>query len=108
MTLIHPPNTIAWQTGDHVIHDADAKRADMLMVVIGRSRDGIFRTRYLFPDTMPRAWKRKIWRNTLDALHDPSRFGIVVPRAPATTRGTSASTIPPAPSRPAALPSAKS
>jgi hypothetical protein len=31
----HPPNTIEWRAGDYVIHDADAKRADTLMVALG-------------------------------------------------------------------------
>ena len=39
MGLIRAPNTTRWPVGDFVIHDADAKRADMLMVVTGCSRD---------------------------------------------------------------------
>ena len=80
MGLIYAPNTTRWRVGDFVIHDADAKRADMLMVVTGYSREGIYRTRYAFPDEQPRLWRRKVWRNTLAPLHDPSRFGIDTPR----------------------------
>lgn len=38
MPLIHAPNTRHWCVGDVVIHDADAKRADLLMIVIACSR----------------------------------------------------------------------
>lgn len=55
MATTHPPNTAEWRVGDYVIHDADAKRADMLMVVTGRSRVGVYRTRCAFPDTLPRS-----------------------------------------------------
>ena len=79
MGLIHAPNTTRWRVGYFVIHDADAKRADMLMVVTGCSRDGIYQTRYAFPDAQPRSWRRKVWRNTLEPLHDPCRFGIAAP-----------------------------
>lgn len=80
MELIHAPNTTRWRVGDLVIHDADAKRTDMLMVVTGCSRDGIYRTRYAFPEQQPRSWRRKVWHNALAALHDPDRFGIAVTR----------------------------
>ena len=50
MRLIHVPNATQWRVGDFVIHDSDAKRADMLMVVIGCSHEGIYRTRYAFPE----------------------------------------------------------
>ena len=45
MATIHPANTTVWQVGDYVIYNADAKRADMLMIVTGRSRAGVYRTR---------------------------------------------------------------
>ncbi len=84
MALIHPPNTIAWQIGDYVIHDADAKRHDMLMIVVGRSKARVHRTRYAFPTEQPRSWRRTVWRNTLALLHDPRRFGIDAPPNPLT------------------------
>lgn len=80
MDLIHEPNTVQWKVGDLVIHDSDAKRADMLMIVIGQDRSGIFCTRYAFPWMQPRPWRRKIWRNSIEWLHDPARFGISVVR----------------------------
>jgi hypothetical protein len=80
MGLIHEPNSIQWKPGDLVIHDSDAKRADMLMIVLGQDSTGVFRTRYAFPWAQPRPWRRKIWRNTVAWLHDPARFGINIPR----------------------------
>ena len=80
MSLIHDPNTTQWQPGDLVIHDSDAKRADMLMIVLGQDATGAFRTRYAFPWAQPRPWRRKVWRNTIEWLHDPARFGISTPR----------------------------
>jgi hypothetical protein len=80
MGLIHTPNTRHWSVGDFVVHDADAKRVDMLMVVTGCGRDGLYRTRYAFPDQQPHSWRRRVWRNALAALHDPGRFGIEVPQ----------------------------
>ena len=79
MPTIHPSNAIRWNIGDYGIHDDDAKRANVLMVVIGRSRVGVYRTRYAFPAGLPRSWRRKVWRNTLESLHDPRRFGIATP-----------------------------
>lgn len=80
MSLIHDPNTTQWQPGDLVIHDSDAKRADMLMIVLGQDATGAFRTRYAFPWAQPRPWRRKVWRNTMEWLHDPARFGISASR----------------------------
>lgn len=82
-TTLHEPNTTAWKAGDLVIHDADAKRPDMLMIVLGCSRTGVYRTRYAFPAKQPKSWRKKVWRNTLDALHDPRRFGIALRADPA-------------------------
>lgn len=80
MGLLHQPNVTQWSHGDLVIHDADAKRADMLMIVIGRDASGVYRTRYAFPWAQPRPWRRKVWRNTVECLHDPELFGICVTR----------------------------
>lgn len=80
MRPLHEPNMTQWGSGDLVIHDADAKRADMLMIVIGRDAFGVYRTRYAFPWAQPRPWRRKVWRNTVEYLHDPERFGICVTR----------------------------
>lgn len=95
MATIYPPSTIEWRAGDYVVHDADAKRSDMLMVVLGRSASGVYRTRYAYPAEQPRSWRHKVWRNTIESLHDPSRFGIA---APAVSLGARASTVPQSPS----------
>lgn len=77
MGLIHEPNTIQWKPGDLVIHDSDsdAKRADMLMIVLGQDATGVFRTRYAFPWAQPRPWRRKIWRNTVESLTSQRGLG---------------------------------
>lgn len=108
METIHPPNATEWQRGDHVIHDSVAKCADMLMVVFGRSAGGVYRTRYAFPAEQQRSWRRKVWRNMLSLLHNPRRFGIVIP-AQAIRQETRASIgPPPTSSTPARGPIAKS
>lgn len=80
MGLIHEPNVTQWSSGDLVIHDSDAKRVDMLMIVIGQDASGVYQTRYAFPWAQPRPWRRKIWRNSVEWLHDPARFGICLNR----------------------------
>lgn len=67
----HKPNTVKWSRGAIVIHDADAKEPKMLMKVVGYTRDGLVKTQYV-----DRRHKRKIWKNPMEALHDPARFGI--------------------------------
>lgn len=74
----YPPNTQRWQRGDIVIHDKDAKRPEMLMVVQGYHRyTGECRTTYLHPDYLQCMQKR--YYNDIQYLHDPARFGIEVP-----------------------------
>lgn len=70
----YEPNTTHWLKGALVIHDADAKRLDMLMLVIGRTRDGLVKSRYL-DSKRP----RKVYVNELRYLHDPARFDIPLP-----------------------------
>lgn len=70
----YEPNTVQWRKGQFVIHDADAKRLDMVMLVIGHTRDGLVKTRYLF-EGRPRG----VWKNPVAVLHDPARFGIELP-----------------------------
>lgn len=72
-----PANTQQWMKGDFVIHDADAKREDMLMVVIGHTRDGMVKTQYI--DDRHR---KTIYRNDQRYLHDPQLFGLSTPRRP--------------------------
>ena len=108
MRLIHVPNATQWRVGDFVIHDSDAKRADMVMVVIGCSRQGIYRTRYAFPEEQPRAWRRKVWRDTVESLHDPARFGIGIPRLTVNQAGTVSTPRPSASTQPQSGPTARS
>lgn len=107
MRLIHVPNATQWRVGDFVIHDSDAKRADMVMVVIGCSRQGIYRTRYAFPDEQPRAWRRKAWRNTVESLHDPAIFGIGIPRLAVNPAGTASAPRPSPSAQPQSGPTAR-
>jgi hypothetical protein len=75
----YEPNTIAWQPGDLVIHDADGKQARMLMRVLEPvDPNGDCHTEYLdrslrktLRDMQPRLCQ-------LAHLHDPARFGIDV------------------------------
>lgn len=71
----YEPNTRKWEPGELVLHDADAKTVEMLMVVIDYNRDGTVRTRYRNPAVS----NRQIWVNDLRVLHDPARFGVAVP-----------------------------
>ncbi len=64
-------NTIRWRPGDLVIHDADAKRVDMVMVVIGYDRKGLCKTRYISDEK-----NKKVWENDIMYLHPLSQFGI--------------------------------
>ena len=91
----YEPNTINWQIGDLVIHDADHKSDDMIMRVVGRTRDGQIKTKYLGPD---HRWKNKIWTNPKEALHDPDRFGIPIPQwsLPPTATPSASEASPPA------------
>lgn len=76
---IYTANTTTWRKGDLVIHDADAKRASMLMRVTGYDRaTGLIRTRYVLA-TGVNAPLRGVWRNEPRYLHDPRRFGIALP-----------------------------
>ena len=67
----YEPNTTHWKRGDIVIHDADSKTPNMLMKVIGYTRDGLVKTQYVNPQ-----YKRTIYTNELPYLHDPARFGL--------------------------------
>jgi hypothetical protein len=78
MDMNYAPNTVDWKRGDLVLHDADAKREDMLMRVLGYTSDGRCQTEYV------EAEKRSRWGmgsksrliNPLKVLHDPARFGV--------------------------------
>jgi hypothetical protein len=79
---IYPANTTAWRPGDYVIHEYDSKCADMLMRVLSVARDGTLTTRYA-DEQMHRCCCLKTWINQLNALHDPTLFGIALPATPA-------------------------
>ena len=73
----YEPNTTQWKAGDLVLHDADAKRPEMLMKVIGYGRNGECKTQYA--TRLPMNGNRKtVWRNGICVLHDPARFGVMV------------------------------
>ncbi len=86
----YEPNQIDWQLGDIVIHDADAKREDMLMVVVGihadedaidtiyldqRNAKGVYSNPRIRYDRGKRY--ALIYTNPKEALHNPARFGIM-------------------------------
>lgn len=74
----YEPNTKDWKPGDLVIHDCDAKRDDMLMMVVGKEWDHIkdrynYRTAYVHQEE---GRKTGVWINAKEYLHCPERFGI--------------------------------
>jgi hypothetical protein len=76
-------NTIKWKPGDLVLHDADDKREDMLMVVLGyRCGGDICETVYLRPASRDSVTRRQVWSNEIRHLHDPKRFGITPQQEP--------------------------
>lgn len=68
----HAPNLEHWPVGAIVIHDADAKEPRMLMKIVGFTRDGYAKTKYLGSRT-----RREIHTNRMVVLHDPRRFGLL-------------------------------
>lgn len=73
----YPPNRTSWNRGDYVLHDADAKRTDMLMRVVRQMPDGRFQTEYVDPDLRAKWGKGKKSRliNTVEMLHGADLFG---------------------------------
>jgi hypothetical protein len=79
-SINYEPNTVRWQPGAVVIHDADAKEEKMLMVVTGYHRKtGECRTKYLHPEYLP--GMKRYYLNDIRYLHDPARFGLQVESA---------------------------
>ena len=74
----YAPNERDWKIGDLVIHDCDAKRMDMLMVVVGEMPGGMYKTVYVNQDKHVRhhstETSAKIWLNEKQELHAPYRF----------------------------------
>ncbi|MCW3481069.1 hypothetical protein OL229_16120 [Neisseriaceae bacterium JH1-16] len=75
----YPHNQVDWPIGSLVIHAEDGKRFDMLMVVVGRTAQGEYLTRYALPFFQPPKWLTKEWCNPRELLLDPQNFGITVP-----------------------------
>lgn len=71
----YPDNLIKWAIGSLVIHKADAKCTDMLMRVIGYTRDGLCKTVYHCPSESMLHPKKK-WTNPISELLNPADFGI--------------------------------
>ena len=67
------PNKIDWKVGDIVIHDADAKREDLLMKVIKVELLGIT-TQYVDKTK----YGHQYYLNDKKYLHDPKRFNLNV------------------------------
>jgi hypothetical protein len=75
----YPPNETKWKRGDLVLHDADAKRKEMLMRVVEYTGDGRCVTVYAQANAMNGDNHRRKparWENDIAVLHDPSRFGV--------------------------------
>jgi hypothetical protein len=76
----YPANTIDHEIGAQVIHDYDAKRTDMLMLVVGKYRghatgETIYVTIYLKKvpkDASAESAKIQFWHNNREYLHVPS------------------------------------
>jgi hypothetical protein len=68
-------NLKRWKAGDYVLHDADAKKPEMLMLVVQVVESPlttIYTTVYLTDDN------RQQWENHEEYLHSPHLFGIEV------------------------------
>ena len=77
--MIYEANTVRWKVGDLVLHDADAKKREMLMRVVGYSeRTKICFTQYVKDGT---GKGKRVWVNDVKYLHDPRRFAISLPDA---------------------------
>ncbi len=78
----YEPNTTTWAIGDLVLHDSDHKSPEMLMRVIGYTKNGLCQTKYIsdrFQNSSGRKSRqdmRETWENPLKYLHDPARFDV--------------------------------
>ncbi len=71
-------NKIDWKVGDKVIHDADAKRVGMLMIVTNVcEKSKLIETEYF--DMNYSDLPAKSYLNDKKYLHDPKRFDILIP-----------------------------
>lgn len=69
----YEPNRIDWAVGDLVIHDDDAKTAEMLMRVV---KIGL-PNRQIMTEYVNISGNRAQYLNRKNVFHDPARFGIV-------------------------------
>lgn len=77
------PNTIAWEVGDLVIHDADEKTAEMLMRVIETGCEfDMVKTEYVEDRAAKSSREMPYYLNDVRYLHDPLLFGISISDAP--------------------------
>lgn len=85
--MLYEPNTVDWPVGSLVFQEADEKEPTMLMQVIGKTSDGLVKTRYVHPRFPARhgdASFNETWFNDKQDLLDPAPFGVVcLPIAPA-------------------------
>ena len=73
----YKPNTIDWKVGDIVIHDADAKKPRMLMLVIRVQKNGLIVTEYIDENIRRLClFLQTKYKNDKKFLHDPKIFGI--------------------------------
>jgi hypothetical protein len=72
LSINDPENTIDWQIGDIVIHDADSKTERMLMRVVGFNRkSGLIRSVYVHQGV-----SKEIYENEKKYLHNPRHYGL--------------------------------
>ena len=79
--MIYEANTVRWEVGDLVLHDADAKKPEMLMRVVGWRNSVLgetVTTQYVTPGE---GRGKTIFENDVKYLHDPRRFAISLPDA---------------------------
>lgn len=81
-------NNIDWNVGDHIIHDCDAKRKNMLMRIVAKHINKNKQRRYVCA-YIDRAYHMgqkglttkqfkdwNVWENSISPLHDPNRFDL--------------------------------
>jgi len=73
-------NRKRWHEGDLVIHARDARERRMLRVVIAVLPDGRVRTVFAHRPELPAAWRRRVFVDRPEMLHDPRRYQISMRR----------------------------
>lgn len=67
----YEPNLTHWPRGSYVLHSGDAKQPRSLMKIIGYTRDGLAKCKYV-----SKRKPRQIYINEIQHLHDPNQFGV--------------------------------